>query len=697
MHRKVRNSLVIGLSTLAIVGCFDVVDKVEPAGPIASLASAGPPPATNNNPPNISGIPSANATVGRSWSFTPSSSDPDGDVVTFSIENGPAWANFNPSSGQLSGIPLLGDQGDYSDIRISVSDDQYTAVLPKFSVSVQSISANNGPLISGNPAIDVVVGQTYRFQPTASDPEGDNLTFGIANRPTWATFNSGTGELNGTPFVADAGLHENIVISVSDGQQSASLSSFAINVRNTALENRPPQISGTPSTVATIDQLYSFQPTASDPDGDTLVFTIANPPPWTSFDTDSGQLNGTPVSGQELVYENIQIFAGDGQTTTALPAFSITVVSSNGNNAPSISGIAPSTATIDQLYSFQPTASDADGDVLIFTIANPPPWTTFDVNSGLLSGTPVTGQEAVYRNIQIFVGDGQATTGLPAFSITVDDPNANDAPTISGIAPPEATVDQLYSFRPNAADADGDPLTFTISNQPSWTLFDIATGEIAGTPSSSDVATYPNIVITVSDGDLSSSLAPFSIAVEDPISNEAPTISGIAPPEATVDQLYSFRPSAADADGDPLIFTISNQPSWASFDPDTGEIAGTPLSGDVATYDDIVISVSDGDLSASLAPFSITVSQTATGSVTLSWTPPTRNTDGTPLTDLAGYKIYYGTGPGTYPNEVPVDNPGLTTFVVENLAPNTYYFVSTSINDADVESDFSNEAVKTVN
>ena len=84
------------------------------------------------------------------------------------------------------------------------------------------------------------------------------------------------------------------------------------------------------------------------------------------------------------------------------------------------------------------------------------------------------------------------------------------------------------------------------------------------------------------------------------------------------------------------------------------------------------------------------------GSATLSWTAPTQNTDGTPLTDLAAYKFYYGTAPGDYSDMVRVDNPGITTYIIDNLLPATYYFVATAINDAGIESLFSNEAIKTV-
>ena len=116
------------------------------------------------------------------------------------------------------------------------------------------------------------------------------------------------------------------------------------------------------------------------------------------------------------------------------------------------------------------------------------------------------------------------------------------------------------------------------------------------------------------------------------------------------------------------------------------------------TYSGITITVSDGTATDSLGPFSITVQpmDSGTGSVTLTWTPPTRNVDGSQLTDQEGYRFYWGTTPGSYTNSVPVDNPGISRYVVEGLLPGTYEFVATVYNAAGVESAFSNAATTTV-
>ena len=83
------------------------------------------------------------------------------------------------------------------------------------------------------------------------------------------------------------------------------------------------------------------------------------------------------------------------------------------------------------------------------------------------------------------------------------------------------------------------------------------------------------------------------------------------------------------------------------------------------------------------------------GTASLSWTPPTTNVDGSTLEDLAGYRIYYGTQEGTYPNMIPVSK-GVSSYVVENLAPNTYFFVITAYDYWGNESGQSNVATKTI-
>ena len=199
----------------------------------------------------------------------------------------------------------------------------------------------------------------------------------------------------------------------------------------------------------------------------------------------------------------------------------------------------------------------------------------------------------------------------------------------------------------------------------------------------------------MSDGEFTSTLPSFSIAVTEP-PNTAPSISGTPPSSVEVNTAYSFTPSASDPEGDTLTFSISGRPDWAAFDSTNGTLSGTPVAGDENVYSNIVISVSDGDLTDSLSPFSIEVTAASLGSATVSWTAPTENEDGSTLTDLAGFKLYWGTTPGNYTESVTINNSSVTTYTVEGLAPGTYEFVATSFNDRGAESVRTDPATKTI-
>lgn len=262
-------------------------------------------------------------------------------------------------------------------------------------------------------------------------------------------------------------------------------------------------------------------------------------------------------------------------------------------------------------------------------------------------------------------------------------PPANRAPTISGSGAATLVVAQAYNFLPVASDPDGNALTFSITGKPAWATFSTATGALGGTPGSGDVGTS-NVTITVSDGSLTASLS-FAVTVNVTTpTNRAPTISGASSVTVVPGQALSYTPTASDPDGNAIAFTIANKPAWMTFSTSTGALSGTPSAADAGTYS-VTITVSDGTLSASL-PVSVTVTAAVTGSATISWTPPTTRTDGSALTNLGSYRIYYGTSPSTLTSTANVTNSSLSTFVISNLAAGTWYFAMTALDAAGVES-----------
>lgn len=181
--------------------------------------------------------------------------------------------------------------------------------------------------------------------------------------------------------------------------------------------------------------------------------------------------------------------------------------------------------------------------------------------------------------------------------------------------------------------------------------------------------------------------------------NRAPTISGTAATSVIVGKPYNFTPTATDPEHDSVSFTIANKPAWAAFNTDTGALTGTPTQADIGTFKGIEIAATDGNSVTPLPQFTLTVAAagTAAQAVTLAWTPPTENVDGTALTDLSGYRIHYGDASGAYSDTIPISNPGLTRFVLDSLPAGTHYIAMTAYNKTGAESDYSDEVKITVN
>ena len=231
-------------------------------------------------------------------------------------------------------------------------------------------------------------------------------------------------------------------------------------------------------------------------------------------------------------------------------------------------------------------------------------------------------------------GTSRATIG--PFRITVNPVPPSDQPAPPPVAPtsiagtPDATVTagQAYRFMPTVTNPGGEALSFAIVNRPAWAAFSTATGQLSGTPTSANVGTFANILISVTGGNTTLSLPAFAIKVEAP-QNNAPTISGTPAATVVAGASYSFTPVAADPDGHALTFSIQNAPPWSSFSANSGQLSGTPHTSDAGSFSNIVISVSDGTLTAALPAFTIAVQVPVNDAPTITGTPATSVVAGT--------------------------------------------------------------------
>src|SRR5690606_18274188 len=169
------------------------------------------------------------------------------------VDNGDGTVTYTPEANYFGvdsfTYTVADDEGDLSN---------------SAAVTVTVSPVNDAPVISGTPPTSVDQDSSYSFSPTASDVDPNTtLTFSIANQPEWASFDTATGALTGTPGNDDVGDYEDIVISVSDGSLSVSLVAFDITVINI---NDPPEIGGTPVRTVNQNGSYRFVPDVVDVD-----------------------------------------------------------------------------------------------------------------------------------------------------------------------------------------------------------------------------------------------------------------------------------------------------------------------------------------------------------------------------------------------------------------------------------------------
>jgi hypothetical protein len=258
--------------------------------------------------------------------------------------------------------------------------------------------------------------------------------------------------------------------------------------------------------------------------------------------------------------------------------------------------------------------------------------------------------------------------------------------------PPNATVGTKYQWTPTTTGGNKANYEFAYLSVPSWSGTYRSSGAVIGTPTEPGVYSFQ---VEVWDGANSGVSAPFKITV----TGSAPpptklTISGT--PESTIEtgKYYSFRPTVVAPAGAKLTYQIAQKPSWAQFSATTGTLSGTPTKAGVAG--DIVVGVTDATQTASLKPFSITVDAapaSPTGTVTLTWVVPTKNTNGSPLTNLVRYVVRYGTNSSNLSSHVSVNANELE---IGDLTAGVWYFEVAAVNSLNVESEFSAPASKQI-
>ena len=167
-------------------------------------------PADVNHPPVLNSIGAKSVEEGNLVTFTVTASDPDGDGLTFSASNLPSGASFNTSSHVFSWTPGFGSAGNYN-VTFTVTDNGSPAESDSETVTITVGNVNRPPVLGTIGSKSVDEGNLVTFTVTASDPDGDGLTFSASNLPSGATFNPSSRVFSWTPALGDAGNYLSLI------------------------------------------------------------------------------------------------------------------------------------------------------------------------------------------------------------------------------------------------------------------------------------------------------------------------------------------------------------------------------------------------------------------------------------------------------------------------------------------------------
>jgi hypothetical protein len=335
--------------------------------------------------------------------------------------------------------------------------------------------------------------------------------------PAGMTIETTTGLIQWTPNNDDVGAHE-VTVRVQDELLASDTQDFTLTVINT---NDAPTITSSPVTWATEDALYSYHVEATDPDfGDTLSFSLTTPPDGMIIDTGTGEITWTPDNddvGGHSVLVRVQDGAGEFDTQ----AFTLTVA--NTNDAPTITSSSITTATQDQLYTYDVEAADDDtGDTPTFSLTVKPTGMTIDPVSGEIQWTPSNAQVGG-NAVTVRVQDVAGAHDTQSFTVTVA--NVNDAPTITSTPVTSATEGEVYNYDVDATDPDtGDTLTFSLDTAPAGMTIDDSTGEIQWTPTSGQIGSNP-VTVRVTDNGVPADFDTQDFAIEVSAAASGPNLS----------------------------------------------------------------------------------------------------------------------------------------------------------------------------
>ena len=591
----------------------------------------------NDNVPAFTSPATVSVAENQVAAYEAAATDADGDPLSYSLSGtDAALFTIDANTGEVNfraapdfEVPGDDDGDNVYDITVTASDGTNRT---EQAVAITVTNENdNAPTFTSPATASVAENQVAAYEAAATDADGDSLRYSLSGTDAALfTIDANTGEVRfraapdvEVPGDADRDNVHDITVTASDGTNSAN-HNVAITVTN---ENDNVPAFTSPATVSVAEnQVAAYMAAATDADGDSLSYSLSGTDAALfTIDANTGEVRFMAAPDFEApgdddmdnVYD-ITVTASDGTNRTE-QAVAITVTNEN-DNAPTFTSPATVSVAENQVATYEAAAAatDADGDSLRYSLSGTDAALfTIDANTGEVSFMAAPDFEApgdadmdnVY-DITVTASDGDNSANHNV-AITVTDENDN-APAFTSPATASVAENQVAAYMAAATDADGDSLRYSLSGTDA-ALFtiDANTGEVRfmaapdfEAPGDDDGDNVYDITVTASDGDNS---ANHNVAIT--VTNEndnVPAFTSPATASVAENQVAAYGAAAADADGDPLSYSLSGtDAALFTIDANTGEVRfraapdfEMPGDDDGDNVYDITVTASDGDNSA---------------------------------------------------------------------------------------------------
>jgi hypothetical protein len=538
-----------------------------------------------NSPPTIESFPDTVINEQEGITITARAFDPDGDILSYEIDNMPEGAVFDSTHGILTWTPSYEQSGEYANITIRVIEFTDSRLTDEKSFKISVNHVNRPPSL---PEIDdqmVNENETLVMEiAEGSDEDKEDtgrLVYSVDNMPEGAVFDAQKRILTWTPTFEQSGTY---VLDFVLSDQAGGVDREASTITVIHID-RKPVIQAVQNKIINENELLEFLVEGNDPDKEdqnAISFSVIGIPDGAVFNAAEQKFSWTPGYDDSGVYENITFVMKAGNLADSS---TIKITVNHVNRPPVINDIANKTVDENKKLSFIVSGFDPDKEddgKLIFSATQLPEGAVFNADSLQFTWTPTFDQSGTFDNITFTIQDPSGLSDDATMSITVN--HVNRPPVLEDIPPRSIDENKQLVVSLQGSDPDiedQNSLQYSATQLPEGAS--IEGSNMTWTPTYDQSGEYM-VQFILSDGKLTDEKS--AVLTVNHV-NRPPTIEDIEPKSVDENQTIEFKIIAGDPDKEDIgnfTLSVTQLPQGAVFTPENATFRWTPTYDQAGNY-----------------------------------------------------------------------------------------------------------------